>query len=166
MTFLNRVNEHPESFKNPSLTSRHTYLGNIDKFCDDFCPLLGGWFAKNHQLDPFRDSIKQSNRSLQGWVILQAAMDDIALVISELIKEGLESLNYNEVFAKSEIRMLHESEVLFHNNKDFFHFIFIMASYKFEHTCTCSMLFCCISLSSSDIHHYASVLGGQERDKI
>lgn len=43
-------------------------------------------------------------------------MDDIALVISELVKEGLESLNYNEVFPKSEIRMLHDSEILFHNN--------------------------------------------------
>lgn len=39
-------------------------------------------------------------------------MDDIALVISKLVKE---TLNYNEVFAQSEIRMLHErGEILFY----------------------------------------------------
>lgn len=44
-------------------------------------------------------------------------MDDIALVIGELVKEGSESLNYNEVFAKSKIRVLHEKgEILFYNN--------------------------------------------------
>lgn len=58
MTFLNEVNGHLESFKNPSLITRITYLGNIDELCDDFCSLLGSWFAKNHQLDPLRDSIK------------------------------------------------------------------------------------------------------------
>ena len=58
MTFLSQVNEYLEPFKNPSLINRHTYLGNIDKLCDDFCSLLRSWFAKNHQLDPLRDSIK------------------------------------------------------------------------------------------------------------
>lgn len=57
-TFLNRVHGHLECFKNSSLMTRCTYLRNIDKLCDDFCPLLGGWFAQNHQLDPLRDSIK------------------------------------------------------------------------------------------------------------
>lgn len=44
-------------------------------------------------------------------------MDDIALVISELVKEDSETVNYNEVFTKSEIRILcGRCEILFHNN--------------------------------------------------
>lgn len=44
-------------------------------------------------------------------------MDDIALVISELVKEDSETLNYNGVFVKSEIRTLcGRCETLFHNN--------------------------------------------------
>lgn len=36
-------------------------------------------------------------------------MDDIALIISKLVKEDSEILNYNGAFAKSEIRMLHRT---------------------------------------------------------
>lgn len=35
-----------------------TYLCNVDKFRDYFCPLLGCWLAENHELDPFGDTIK------------------------------------------------------------------------------------------------------------
>ena len=77
-------------------------------------------------------------------------MDDIALVISELVEEGSESLNYNEVIAKSEIRMLHErGEILFHSIT-IASFHILMASYKFK--CTSRTLFCCILLPNTDIH--------------
>lgn len=37
---------------------------------------------------------------------------------------------------------------------DFFHFTFIMASYKFEYICIFNMLFCCISLFHTQMHTY------------
>jgi hypothetical protein len=57
MTFLRTTNEYTES-PNPDLIMMKANLGYIDELCDDFCPLLRTWFAKNHQLDPLRDSIK------------------------------------------------------------------------------------------------------------
>lgn len=62
-------------------------------------------------------------------------MDDIALVISELVKEDSETLNYNGVFAKSEIRMLHgRGEMMFHHSIIIsFTSHLLMASYKFEY---------------------------------
>lgn len=65
-----------------------TYLCNIDKLCDHFCPLQGCWLAENHELDPLGDTVKQSNRSLQSRIVLQAAMDYIALVVCELTRKG------------------------------------------------------------------------------
>lgn len=56
---------------------------------------------------------------ISKWVILQAAVDDIALVISELVKEDSETLNYNRVVAKSEFRMLYgRNKMLLHDNID------------------------------------------------
>lgn len=46
-------------------------------------------------------------------------MDDIALVISELVKEDSETLNYHRVVAKSEFRMLYgRNKMLLHDNID------------------------------------------------
>lgn len=91
-------------------------------------------------------------------------MDDIALVIGELVKE---TLNYNEVFAKSEIRMFRErGEILFYNSVTISFIHILMASPKFEHACTFSMSFCCISLPNIDIYSlHMTVLVGQGNGK-
>lgn len=65
-----------------------TNLCNIDKLCDHFCPLQGCRLAENHELDPLGDAVKQSNRSLQSRIVLQAAVDHIALVVCELTRKG------------------------------------------------------------------------------
>lgn len=60
------------------------YLSHMDVFGDDFCTGLRCEFAEHHQLDPLRDTVEQSNGPLQSWVVHKAAVDHIALVISEL----------------------------------------------------------------------------------
>lgn len=56
----------------------------MDVFGDHFCAGLRGEFAEHHQLDPLWHAVEQSDGSLQSWVVYKAAMDDVALVISEL----------------------------------------------------------------------------------
>lgn len=41
-----------------------SYLCDMDVFVDDLCSVLRGEFTKNHQLNPLRDAIKQSDGAL------------------------------------------------------------------------------------------------------
>lgn len=41
-----------------------SYLCDMDVFVDDLCSVLRGEFTENHQLNPLRDPIKQSDGAL------------------------------------------------------------------------------------------------------
>jgi hypothetical protein len=65
-------------------------------------------------------------------------MDDIALIISELVKENSDILNYNGVFTESEIRMLHRrGETVFSHKLFYNHFFFIIKHWSLILLATC-----------------------------
>lgn len=60
------------------------YLGNMDEFCEDLSPELGGGSAQDHELDPLGDPVTEGNGALHHLVILHAAGAYVVLVICKL----------------------------------------------------------------------------------
>lgn len=63
----------------------------MDIFGDDLCAGLRRELAEHHELDPLRHAVEQRDGALQSRVLYQAAVDHVALVISEL---GTKDQNY------------------------------------------------------------------------
>ena len=80
-----------------ALQMEMSYLSHVDVFGDDLCTGLRRELAEHHQLDPLRHSVEQSDGALQSRVLHQAAVDHIALVISELQIKWFSSISQHSI---------------------------------------------------------------------